>query len=129
MISDGKIGILDWQGARLGPLGYDLASLLIDPYTDLPYPDRDTIFEHYLALIKEHNAAWAESIKRYYPYLALQRNLQILGAFSYLTRTMKKPYFETYIPTALRSLRGLLREVNDPELSPLRDLLNDLSRR
>jgi len=129
MISDGKIGILDWQGARFGPLGYDLASLLIDPYTDLPQPDRDTIFEHYLALIKEHNAAWTESIKRYYPYLAMQRNLQILGAFSYLTRTIKKPYFETYIPAALRCLRGLLHEVNDPELSPLRDLLKDLNRR
>ena len=129
MISDGKIGILDWQGARFGPLGYDLASLLIDPYTDLPQPDRDTIFEHYLALIKKHNAAWTESIKRYYPYLAMQRNLQILGAFSYLTRTIKKPYFETYIPAALRCLRGLLHEANDPELSPLRDLLKDLNRR
>ena len=127
MISDGKIGIIDWQGARLGPLGYDLASLLIDPYIDLPHPERNTIFEHYLVLIKEHNAAWTESFKRYYPYLAMQRNLQILGAFSYLTRTMKKPYFETYIPAALRILNGLLHEVNDPELSPLRDLLKDLN--
>ena len=127
MISDGKIGILDWQGARLGPLGYDLASLLIDPYTDLPRPDRNTIFEHYLALIKEHNAAWTESIKKYYPYLAMQRNLQILGAFSYLTRIVKKPYFETYIPAALRRLMGLLHDVNDPELSPLSNLLKDLN--
>jgi aminoglycoside/choline kinase family phosphotransferase len=129
MISNGKIGILDWQGARLGPLGYDLASLLIDPYTDLPHQDKNEIFEQYLFLLKEHNAAWTESFKRYYPYLAIQRNLQILGAFSYLTKTMGKPYFETYIPTALRTLNGLLHEVNDPELSPLRGLLKDLNRR
>ena len=128
MISDGKIGIIDWQGARLGPLGYDLASLLIDPYIDLPHQDKNAIFEQYLLLIKEHNSAWIESFKRYYPYLAIQRNLQILGAFSYLTKTMEKPYFETYIPPALRTLYDLLQEVNDPELSPLRDLLKDLSR-
>jgi aminoglycoside/choline kinase family phosphotransferase len=125
MISDGKIGIIDWQGARLGPLGYDLASLLIDPYVDLPHQDKNTIFEQYLLLIKEHNAAWIESFKRYYPYLAIQRNLQILGAFSYLTKTMEKPYFETYIPAALRTLGDLLHEVNDTELAPLRNLLKD----
>ena len=125
MISEGEIGIIDWQGARLGPLGYDLASLLIDPYIDLPRQDKNAIFEQYLLLIKEHNAAWTESFKRYYPYLAIQRNLQILGAFSYLTKTMEKPYFETYIPAALRSLHDLLHEVTDPELSPLRDLLID----
>ena len=27
------MAILDWQGARFGPLAYDLASLLYDPYT------------------------------------------------------------------------------------------------
>lgn len=127
MISDGKIGIIDWQGARLGPLGYDLASLLIDPYIDLPHQDKYAIFEHYLLLIKGHNATWIESFKRHYPYLAIQRNLQILGAFSYLTKTMEKPYFETYIPAALRTLNDLLHEVKDPELSPLRDLLKDLN--
>ena len=81
MISEGRIGIIDWQGARLGPLGYDLASLLIDPYIDLTPQDKNAIFEQYLFLIKEHNSAWIESFKRYYPYLAIQRNLQILGAF------------------------------------------------
>ena len=35
MVYNGQPIILDWQGARLGPLPYDLASLLIDPYGDL----------------------------------------------------------------------------------------------
>ncbi|MBU4427388.1 MAG: nucleoside-diphosphate-sugar pyrophosphorylase, partial [Proteobacteria bacterium] len=103
-------------------------SLLIDPYIDLPRQDKNAIFEQYLLMIKEHNAAWIGPFKRYYPYLAIQRNLQILGAFSYLTKTMEKPYFGTYIPAALRTLNDLLHEVNDPELSPLRDLLKDLNR-
>ena len=127
MISKENIGIIDWQGARLGPLGYDLASLIIDPYSDLPSQDKASLYDQYILLIKEYNSGWIESFKRYYPYLAIQRNLQILGAFSYLTKTMKKPYFETYIPTALRTLHDLLHEISDPELSPLRDLLKKIS--
>ena len=127
MISKGNIGIIDWQGARLGPLGYDLASLLIDPYSNLSSQKKASLYERYLLLIKENNAGLIESFKRYYPYLAIQRNLQILGAFSYLTKTMKKPFFKTYIPTALQTLHNLLHEVNDPELYPLRDLVKDIN--
>jgi len=126
IISKGNIGIIDWQGGRLGPLGYDLASLLIDPYTDLPPQQRNEIFQRYLLLIKEHNVGWIEPFKRYFPYLAIQRNLQILGAFSYLTKVRNKQYFEAYLPTALKTLNDLLHQVNDPLLSPLRHVLSDL---
>ena len=35
MIKNGRIRVIDFQGGRLGPLGYDLAALLIDPYVNL----------------------------------------------------------------------------------------------
>lgn len=126
MISKGEMGFVDWQGGRLGPLGYDLASLLIDPYSDLPPRHKNDLYQKYLLLINDHNPGWTDSVERYYPYLAIQRNLQILGAFSYLTKTMKKGYFEDYIPGALRSLMDLLQRVNDRNLAPLRDLVYDL---
>jgi len=84
------------------------------------------IYQRYLALIKEHNPAWGEPFERYYPYLAIQRNLQILGAFSYLIMVMNKTYFEAYIPEALRTLDGLLHHVHDQEISRLRDLIAGL---
>ena len=126
MLSKDKVGIIDWQGGRLGPLGYDLASLIIDPYTHLSRGKKNTVYELYLALIREHDAAWVEPFERYYPYLAIQRNLQILGAFSYLTMVMNKTYFEAYIPGALRTLDGLLHYVPDKEISRLRDLVAGL---
>jgi len=126
MISKGEIGIIDWQGGRLGPLGYDLASLVIDPYTKLSAQQRTDIFQSYLLLIQELHKGWTESFKRYYPYLAIQRNLQILGAFSFLTKVRKKPYFEEYIPAALNTLIELLVQVRDPEISPLRHIVNEL---
>ena len=126
MISDAAIGIIDWQGGRRGPLCYDLASLLIDPYTELSHQQRNDIFQIYLLLIREHNPERIEPFKRDFPYLAIQRNLQILGAFSFLTRSRGKTYFEAYIPGAVRTLRGLLKDLNDPGLSPLRDLADSL---
>jgi len=126
MLSKGNIGIIDWQGGRLGPLGYDLASLIIDPYTRLSRGQKTSVYSLYLALIKKHNPAWVESFERYYPYLAIQRNLQILGAFSYLIMVMNKTYFEAYIPEALRTLDGLLHHVHDQEISRLRDLIAGL---
>lgn len=126
MISKKKIGIIDWQGGRLGPLGYDLASLLIDPYVELSLKLQEDLYQSYIHLIKEHNFKWVDSFKTYYPYLAILRNLQILGAFSYLTKVRGKRYFEAYIPPALRTLHNLLNQVNGHRLSPLRNLITDL---
>jgi len=61
-----------------------------------------------------------------YPYLAIQRNLQILGAFSFLSRIKGKNYFETYIPIAFKSLETLLSHMKDPELNPLKTLISTI---
>ncbi|MDO9110901.1 MAG: hypothetical protein Q7U40_09615, partial [Desulfatirhabdiaceae bacterium] len=39
-----------------------------------------------------------------YRYCRITRNLQILGAFGYLTRVKGKSGFEAYIPAALKML-------------------------
>ena len=126
MIIGNKIGILDWQGGRLGPLGYDLASLLIDPYTQLPVPEKEEIYNTYLHLLRREQPHRLASFQQSFPYLAIQRNLQILGAFSFLSDVRGKTYFRHYIPGALKSLHDLLETVNDRELSGLKDLVNSL---
>ncbi len=126
MVTGGKIGILDWQGGRLGPLAYDLASLLIDPYTGLSSYERDEIFLHYLRFLNKYESRLVEPFKKYFPYLAIQRNLQILGAFSFLSKVRGKPYFKAYISPALKSLQHLLEDLKDPQLSPLKDAVNSL---
>lgn len=126
MVTEKGIGILDWQGARFGPLAYDLASLLIDPYVVLSGDEQREIYRHYLELMEATLPAEAEPFEQSYPYLALQRNLQILGAFSFLSRSRGKSYFEAYIPGAVRTLRGFLRDLGDPLLSPVRELAESL---
>ena len=126
MVFKEGIGIIDWQGGRLGPLAYDLASLLIDPYAQLSKEEGERVYQHYLLLLKEYQFGSLDPFKRSYPYLAIQRNLQILGAFSYLSKAQGKPFFETYIPPAIKTLHSLLDELKDPELTSLKDVLNTL---
>jgi len=123
IINRDKIGVVDWQGGRLGPLQYDLASLLIDPYVGLKANDRMLLYDYYLKLLEKHLPGISGSFTRHYSYLAVQRNLQILGAFSYLSKIQGKNRFLTYVSPALKSLKGLLEELDDPELLPLKKLI------
>ena len=124
--ADSSIGIIDWQGARLGPLGYDLASLLLDPYTQLSSQQRAHAYEVYVQLLKNSRPGRIDSFEKYYPYLAIQRNLQILGAFAFLTQVRGKVFFEAYIAPALESLTRLLGELMDPRLKTLHQVVKDL---
>lgn len=102
MLKEGKVYLLDFQGARLGPPAYDLASLLFDPYAALSPEVREELFNLYLHLAgRDHLPG--------YQHLALFRLLQALGAFAKLTRA-GKAWFAQYIPPALATLRDLLEE-------------------
>lgn len=126
MVLDDRMGIIDWQGGRLGPLPYDLASLLIDPYVGLSEKEKNHLYKQYVSLLKGYKSEWIDPFQRSYPFLAIQRNFQILGAYAFLTRTRGKGYFEKYIQPALLSLHALIDELADPNLSPLYDLVEHL---
>jgi aminoglycoside/choline kinase family phosphotransferase len=85
--------------------------------------EQEVLYEYYLRLLEERLPGTSGSFTRYYPYLAIQRNLQILGAFSYLSKIQGKNRFLAYVSPALRSLRGLLEQLDDPELYPLKGLI------
>lgn len=123
VIGDHKIGIVDWQGGRLGPLAYDLASLLIDPYTDLSEKEKGEVYQTYLRLLGDCRPEEVDNFERLFPYLAVQRNLQILGAFAFLSKVRGKTYFEAYIPRALHSLCRLVDDLKDRRVSNLMDVL------
>jgi aminoglycoside/choline kinase family phosphotransferase len=129
IINGDRIGVVDWQGARLGPLQYDLASLLIDPYVGLEKDEKTVIYEHYLRSLEKRLPGTSAAFTRYYPYVAIQRNLQILGAFSYLSNIKGKRGFLAYVSPALRSLEELVEECADPELIPLGELAGEAKTR
>ena len=108
MLTDGTVRFIDFQGGRLGPLAYDLASLLLDPYAALPEAMQDHLTAVYLQALRQEIAYDPEQFRREYLLLALQRNLQILGAFAFLSQVRQKPFFAQFLQPALASLGRLL---------------------
>ncbi|MBW1713185.1 MAG: phosphotransferase, partial [Deltaproteobacteria bacterium] len=122
-----QVRIIDFQGGRLGPPGYDLASLLIDPYVGLSSAEQAALFEGYLDLAAGRGVVDEKSFRQDYPVLALFRNLQMLGAFAYLSRVKGRPGFAWHIPAALASLRSLVARPQFDACSALRELTGRLA--
>ncbi len=110
MVSNDRIGVIDFQAGRLGPPGYDLASLLIDPYAALSESEQQDLFSIYIQEMSAYPEVSRDKIIRSFPFLALQRNLQIIGAFAYLSGALQKPFFRPYIVPSLSMLRKRLQE-------------------
>ncbi len=110
MIKEGVVRFIDFQGGRLGPLGYDLASLLIDPYSNLPLRLQDELVTIYLKAIGHYVNILETEFKKQFSLLAFQRNMQIVGAFSFLYKVRQKPFFVDFIKPSLISLRNRLED-------------------
>jgi aminoglycoside/choline kinase family phosphotransferase len=119
MVRDGCFYLIDFQGGRLGPPHYDLASLLIDPYVDLPPDLREALLDYFAARLSALGSIPPAEIRHAYRYCALSRNLQILGAYGFLTRRKGKPFFARYIPAAVRSLQANLSHFSAEEFPNL----------
>ena len=108
MITPKGLRVIDFQGARFGPLGYDLASLLNDPYVNLTENFKKDLLNHYLLCLDRHISLDREAFTEEYYHIALQRNLQVLGAYAFLSQERGKVFFRQFMPPALTNLAGLL---------------------
>ena len=113
MEKKGNFYFIDFQGGRKGPIQYDLASLLIDPYVNLPYTVQSELVDYCITKLSFFINVNRENFLSCYRHCAITRNLQMLGAFGYLGRVKGKKFFEQYIPAALKTLRHNLQELGE----------------
>lgn len=123
MLKNGCVRFIDFQGGRMGPLGYDLASLLIDPYAELSVSLQDELLECYIAEITFFATIEKNRFIDHYNFLAFQRNMQIVGAFSYLYKVQNKVFFVDYIRPALSSLAARLQQPQFTEYPITRNMV------
>lgn len=126
LVRDDDYCLIDFQGARLGPLAYDLASLLIDPYVNLDHETEEELFDYYLNRLTARLPVDPKAFRTTYRHCAVNRNLQALGAFAFLTQVKKKPHFETYIPRALDRLKFNLGRIEPGTCNTLKELVDRL---
>lgn len=103
--------MIDYQGMRRGPIAYDLASLLCDPYINLPPARQRHLLTHYTT---QHPQG--PQIAAAYPFAAIQRLTQTLGAYATLSRRPGMEHYAQYPPPAARQLLYHLTPTHHPAL-------------
>ncbi len=101
------LGVIDFQDAVMGPITYDLASLLRDCYVAWEAPFRRRAMERWLAgasMRLGYQADW-ETFQRAFDWMALQRNLKAIGIFGRLSIRDGKHGYLADIPRTLGYVR------------------------
>ncbi|MCC7009307.1 MAG: phosphotransferase [Acidobacteria bacterium] len=119
MLVGGRLYVIDFQDARMGPDTYDLVSLLRDSYVDLPDEVVDRLLEEYLAMTGRAGAG--QHFRQRFDLMALQRNLKALGTFGYQMTVRSNPVYLQYIPRTLRYVHDNLQR--HQRFARLRELL------
>jgi aminoglycoside/choline kinase family phosphotransferase/dTDP-glucose pyrophosphorylase len=128
MVGEKDIRFIDFQGGRVGPLQYDLASLLIDPYVALGPNLQDDLVGYCAAALRRYKID-SSGFRKGYAYCALSRNLQILGAFAFLGNTKGKTQFLDHVPVAVNQLNRTLAGFEEEDWPRLKQLAGTLPER
>ena len=123
MVRDGRLAVIDFQDARLGPDTYDLASLLRDSYVGLEPAEVDALIPLFLALDRGP-LGFAETPARFrerFDTMAVQRNLKALGTFGYQASVRRNTAYLRDVPRTLGYLRDTFER--RPRFARLRSLL------
>ncbi|MDZ7751508.1 MAG: phosphotransferase [Gammaproteobacteria bacterium] len=127
-LDEGGPGVLDFQDAVLGPVTYDLASLLLDCYVAWPRPRvRQWALDYRdrLATAGVLDPADDGVFLRWFVLMATQRHLKAMGIFARLHHRDGKSGYLGDIPRTAGYIRAAALEY--PELAPLVPWLGDPS--
>ena len=125
MVSDGKLGVLDFQDAVYGPITYDIASLMRDAFLTW---EEDFVLDITVRYWQQARAAGlpvGDDFGEFYravEWMGLQRHLKILGIFTRLTLRDGKPKYLADTPRFIKYARATCARYR--QLGPLMVLLD-----
>ena len=120
----GELGIIDFQDAVLGPITYDLVSLLRDCYIELSENEiRHWLEVVYQRLINENLLDISyEKFEVDFDLMGCQRHLKAIGIFSRLKHRDGKPNYMKDVPRTLGYLKKISKKYD--VLEPLHNFVN-----
>ncbi len=104
LVRRGRLGLVDFQDARMGPYTYDAASLLRDSSLDLD----ERLVDEMLDRLCRRLDLPAEEFRRDFDLMALERNIKDLGTFGYMATVRGRPEYLEYVPRTVRFIRRTL---------------------
>lgn len=123
LTQENDVGILDFQDAFMGPVTYDLASLLRDCYIDWPQEKVQAWVNFYLQLLQSQGllqGVTQQEFMRWFDWMSIQRHLKALFTFSRKHVRDDQPSYLNHIPRTVNYIVQTTAQY--PELMPLHQL-------
>ena len=127
MLVDQQPYFIDYQGCRLGPAEYDLASFLWQSSAHYSPELREALIDTYIQSANQLRPTDGATVRQRLKLMVLFRLLQVLGAYGFRGLYERKAYFLNSIPPALNNLRQLLATGIATRYPYLEQLLNNIS--
>ncbi len=111
--ADGALAVIDFQDAVVGPVSYDLVSLLRDCYIRWEPEQVSAWALAYLARLQQAGALVGVSeavFLRWFDLMGLQRHLKVLGTFARLYLRDGKSAYLADLPLVMRYIREVLHQ-------------------
>ena len=108
MVSERNPGIIDFQDALCGPIGYDLVSLLKDCYIAWPRARVEGWVEGFRTRLLERGGPAGTNngeFLRWFDLIGVQRHIKVLGIFCRLWYRDGKPGYLADLPRTLDYVR------------------------
>ena len=128
MVSEPNPGVLDFQDAVLGPITYDVVSLMRDAFISWPEEQVLDWTVRYWEKAKRAGLPVAEDFGEFwraFEWMGLQRHLKVLGIFARINYRDGKPKYLADTPRFLKYSSDVSRRYR--ELAPLTKLLDELA--
>lgn len=126
-LASGQLAVIDFQDAVIGPITYDLVSLLRDCYVRWPQSwvqnKCQQAFQHFQKEGMLTPEIHFEQFMHWFDYMGLQRHTKASGIFARLYHRDSKPTYLNDIPLTLNYLIEVSQKY--PELSTYHQLLLD----
>jgi aminoglycoside/choline kinase family phosphotransferase len=125
-LADGGLGVIDFQDALIGPVTYDLVSLLRDSYIEWPESQVAQWVENYRLMLMDVGFSLPDStgFKKQFDLMGMQRQLKVLGIFSRLYLRDGKSGYLKDIPLTFKYLYRSASSYS--EFSDLKEALEEL---
>ena len=127
MVTNGELGVLDFQDAVYGPITYDIASLMRDAFLTWEEDFVLDITVRYWQKAKAAGLPVGNDFGEFYravEWMGLQRHIKILGIFARLTLRDHKPKYLADTPRFVRYVRATCARYR--QLGPLMVLLDQI---
>lgn len=114
LLDDERLGVIDFQDAVIGPITYDLLSLLRDAYIAWPDQKVHGWVRQFAAKLRACGLSNVEDTVfwQWFNAIGAQRHLKVVGIFSRLCHRDGKPDYLNDIPLTLRYLLLEIRELD-----------------